>query len=98
VAQPGRTRRRLPAPTARLPLGAALHRRNSRATRPKQSACAASVGRLRAGLMMRDKEHRVMDSWTLITQLWTTVREFIVPTYRPELHYMRGPGPAYARV
>lgn len=25
------------------------------------------------------------------------VREFVVPTYRPERHYMRGPGPACAR-
>jgi hypothetical protein len=39
-----------------------------------------------------------MDSWTLIERFWTNVREFIAPTYRPELHYMRGPGPAYARV
>ena len=38
-----------------------------------------------------------MDSWTLIETLWTNVREFVVPSYRPELHYMRGPGPAYAR-
>jgi hypothetical protein len=26
-----------------------------------------------------------------------TLREFIAPTYRPERHYMRGPGPACAR-
>jgi hypothetical protein len=32
-----------------------------------------------------------------ITQLASTVREFVAPRYRPELHYMRGPGPAYAR-
>ncbi|MCO5148011.1 MAG: hypothetical protein M9895_17770 [Aquamicrobium sp.] len=25
------------------------------------------------------------------------VREFLAPTYRPERHYMRGPGPACAR-
>lgn len=25
------------------------------------------------------------------------LREFISPTYRPERHYMRGPGPACAR-
>ena len=25
------------------------------------------------------------------------IREFISPTYRPERHYMRGPGPACAR-
>jgi hypothetical protein len=39
-----------------------------------------------------------MEPWILITQLYSTVREFVAPTYRPELHYMRGPGPAYARV
>ncbi|MBN9070719.1 MAG: hypothetical protein J0H34_03785 [Rhizobiales bacterium] len=27
----------------------------------------------------------------------TALREFVVPTYRPERHYMRGPGPACAR-
>jgi len=26
------------------------------------------------------------------------IREFVAPTYRPERHYMRGPGPACARV
>ena len=25
------------------------------------------------------------------------LREFLAPTYRPERHYMRGPGPACAR-
>ena len=25
------------------------------------------------------------------------LREFVAPTYRPERHYMRGPGPACAR-
>ena len=25
------------------------------------------------------------------------LREFVAPTYRPERHYMRGPGPASAR-
>ncbi|MBZ9653366.1 hypothetical protein [Phyllobacterium lublinensis] len=25
------------------------------------------------------------------------VREFVVPSYRPERHYMRGPGPACAQ-
>lgn len=25
------------------------------------------------------------------------IREFVAPTYRPERHYMRGPGPACAR-
>ncbi len=27
----------------------------------------------------------------------TAIREFVAPTYRPERHYMRGPGPACAR-
>ncbi|MER2535468.1 MAG: hypothetical protein ABTQ31_09930 [Rhizobiaceae bacterium] len=26
------------------------------------------------------------------------LREFVAPSYRPERHYMRGPGPACARV
>jgi hypothetical protein len=37
---------------------------------------------------------------TMIIQLRDTlrvVREFIVPSYRPERHYMRGPGPACAQ-
>jgi hypothetical protein len=33
-----------------------------------------------------------------VTQLVTAMRELVWPSYRPELHYMRGPGPAYARV
>ncbi|QLL64060.1 hypothetical protein [Sinorhizobium mexicanum] len=27
----------------------------------------------------------------------SVVRDFVAPRYRPELHYMRGPGPALAR-
>lgn len=34
---------------------------------------------------------------SLATQLASAVREFLAPRYRPELHYMRGPGPACAR-
>lgn len=34
---------------------------------------------------------------SLAVQLASAVREFIAPRYRPELHYMRGPGPACAR-
>ena len=34
----------------------------------------------------------------LIIRLALAIREFVAPAYRPELHYMRGPGPAYARV
>jgi hypothetical protein len=32
-----------------------------------------------------------------ITHLASAFREFVAPRYRPELYYMRGPGPAYAR-
>ena len=31
-----------------------------------------------------------------VTRLAHRIREFVAPRYRPELHYMRGPGPAYA--
>ena len=30
-------------------------------------------------------------------QLASLLREFVAPRYRPELYYMRGPGPASAR-
>lgn len=39
----------------------------------------------------------VMEHWALITHLASAFREFVAPRYRPELHYMRGPGPASAR-
>lgn len=32
-----------------------------------------------------------------ITQLASVFRDFVAPRYRPELYYMRGPGPAFAR-
>lgn len=32
-----------------------------------------------------------------VTQLASAFREFVAPRYRPELYYMRGPGPAVAR-
>jgi hypothetical protein len=38
-----------------------------------------------------------MNILTLITSAARRFREFIAPTYRPERHYMRGPGPACAR-
>ncbi|WP_287259535.1 hypothetical protein ACN2CC_01120 [Mesorhizobium muleiense] len=34
---------------------------------------------------------------SLIMQPLSAFREFVALRYRPELHYMRGPGPAYAR-
>jgi hypothetical protein len=38
-----------------------------------------------------------MAFWTHLTHCRAALREFIAPTYRPERHYMRGPGPACAR-
>jgi hypothetical protein len=38
-----------------------------------------------------------MTIWVQITTCAFAIREFIAPTYRPERHYMRGPGPACAR-
>lgn len=35
--------------------------------------------------------------WSHIAQAAQSIREFIAPSYRPEQHYMRGPGPACAR-
>lgn len=34
---------------------------------------------------------------SLAAELASAVREFFAPRYRPEFHYMRGPGPACAR-
>lgn len=38
-----------------------------------------------------------MEVWSRIALLSSSFRELVTPTYRPELHYMRGPGPAYKR-
>jgi hypothetical protein len=38
-----------------------------------------------------------MELLARITQIASAFREFVAPTYRPERHYMRGPGPACAR-
>jgi hypothetical protein len=32
-----------------------------------------------------------------LTSFALAIREFLAPTYRPERHYMRGPGPACAK-
>ena len=32
-----------------------------------------------------------------LTQVAAAFRELVAPRYRPELYYMRGPGPAFAR-
>ena len=39
----------------------------------------------------------VMSIFTQMIALIAAIREFVAPTYRPERHYMRGPGPACAR-
>ncbi|WP_284144887.1 hypothetical protein [Tianweitania aestuarii] len=38
-----------------------------------------------------------MNILSLLTRTIRSMREFFAPTYRPERHYMRGPGPACAR-
>ena len=38
-----------------------------------------------------------MELRVLLIQCLSAIRDFVAPRYRPELHYMRGPGPAYAR-
>ncbi len=38
-----------------------------------------------------------MSFWYTISHYAVAIREFVAPTYRPERHYMRGPGPACAR-
>jgi len=34
----------------------------------------------------------------MILKMQNWLRQLLVPAYRPELHYMRGPGPACARL
>ena len=38
-----------------------------------------------------------MELFAPITQMASAFREFVAPRYRPELYYMRGPGPAFER-
>lgn len=38
-----------------------------------------------------------MAIWVKVSLAATAMREFVAPTYQPERHYMRGPGPACAR-
>lgn len=38
-----------------------------------------------------------MPFWSRCARYALAVREFVAPTYQPERHYMRGPGPACAR-
>lgn len=38
-----------------------------------------------------------MAFWNSIITCATALRDFVSPRYRPERHYMRGPGPACAR-
>ena len=42
-------------------------------------------------------EGKVMKLLASFKQLASMLRELFAPRYRPELHYMRGPGPASAR-
>lgn len=47
-------------------------------------------------------KNRAQDSFTgrmkaAMREMGAWVSELVAPSYRPELHYMRGPGPAAAR-
>jgi hypothetical protein len=37
-----------------------------------------------------------LQAWLSSVPMW--LRQLMTPGYRPELHYMRGPGPACARL
>jgi len=43
------------------------------------------------------KRNLTMEITALLAKSLSALREFLAPSYRPELHYMRGPRPAYAR-
>ena len=56
------------------------------------------------GMIVRNRKGHPRGTGTKIMQFWSrcaryalAIREFVMPTYRPERHYMRGPGPACAR-
>ncbi|MFI0843441.1 hypothetical protein ACH196_05510 [Mesorhizobium sp. IMUNJ23232] len=38
-----------------------------------------------------------MEPLAIVVKLASALRDFFVPRYRPELYYMRGPGPASRR-
>ena len=54
------------------------------------------VGPGRPGLNTRF-ETVTMLLWSIMRDYAFAARELVNPTYRPERHYMRGPGPACAR-
>ena len=62
---------------------------------------AYSPKRARMAAIGRDiRRDRVFKAMTIVARfigIAVAVREFLAPTYRPERHYMRGPGPACAR-
>lgn len=62
----------------------------------EQPPAAASCSYRKRLRVTRGKDC-VVEHWALITHLVSAFREFVAPRYRPELYYMRGPGPASAR-
>lgn len=46
---------------------------------------------------MRQGGDTVMEPLAIVIGVAAAIREFFIPRYRPELHYMRGPGPAARR-
>ena len=58
---------------------------------------ASAMVRPTFGRDIRGSGIRTMAIWQNLTHYAFVFREFLAPTYRPERHYMRGPGPACAR-
>ncbi len=59
---------------------------------------AVNEGTSQPGKRRRDFQGLAkMSFWSSIRRAAAAMREFVAPTYRPERHYMRGPGPACAR-
>jgi hypothetical protein len=46
---------------------------------------------------MHQEEVGKMEPLALIRRIASLIHELVAPRYRPELHYMRGPGPACRR-
>jgi hypothetical protein len=58
---------------------------------------SCSIGRVSALRKNRPKRNKDMTLVNLMRRLFAAMREMIAPSYKPERHYMRGPGPATSR-
>jgi hypothetical protein len=44
-----------------------------------------------------DRDVKTMTFFKRMREFARAAKEFVAPSYHPEMHYMRGPGPACAR-